>query len=353
MSNIIEEQILNSEQNNSINILLNTNNNSNNNITNLNHTKLLDIFDKLIKMTTKCTSCSIDTNFKYKQHRTQQSPTNCCVNASSISILIRLYLLNPDITFDKNFSQIFPKIIRFPNYNKYIVDYDHFFIGISNCIGLLWDKHEDDPKLLEKRSPCGLNYALNNNQEEWFNTDVKLIPGINLISFYTNYTDSKKITAHHSFIYVYDDICYLIDSWFGKKKETDIIFSKFSRPLLIRRYSLDHLQTCLDIINIINLKNPSCDEKLKIYKIYKFLSKNDYQHDYCYKFGIFIKNHIFFHIFKAPNGAKDDYYYLSCIQLKNQVLDEIINQGFDSDTSMFGGNNKYLKYKNKYIQMKV
>ena len=73
-----------------------------------------------------------------------------------------------------------------------------FFISITNTIRLLWDAHED---LKYPFTPSGINFALNNERlkNEWFNFNIKLDYGINLILFLESYKDNEYITQ---FIYL-------------------------------------------------------------------------------------------------------------------------------------------------------
>jgi hypothetical protein len=198
--------------------------------------------------------------------------------------------------------------------------------------------------LKEPFTPCGINFALNNKelQNEWFDFDIVLSEGINLISFSEIYKTTEYI-KHNSFIYVHNNLCYLIDSWrgllFNSKDASERI--PFTRDLQLRIYDLQTLQNIFDTIKNINIKLSEIKEDDDINEINKL--KN-------------IKRYIFTNVFLGPNGLGNDYDYWLVIKLKNNIIDEKINEGFSHERSLFGGMNnykeKYLKYKMKYIEKK-
>ena len=303
----------------------------------LTHDKLIDIFYNLIEFTKTSCACAIDRNYTNDiTNETQSCPLNCCFTAVSMAILMRLYLLNENI-----YTLEFPKTIIFPRQTTTDILYDEnsFFIGITNTIGLLWDAHED---LKYPFTPSGINFALNNERlkNEWFDFNIKLNDGINLISFSEFYKDIEYIT-HNSFIYVNNNLCYLIDSWRGFIYNTVDCSNKipYRRDIKIRIYDLETLQNIFDTLTNININ----------------LQKEDNDQNEINRLKN-IKKYIFTNIFLGPDGIGNDYDYWLINKLKNNIIDEQIIEGFKYKFSLFGGINKYkikyIKYKQKYIDIK-
>jgi hypothetical protein len=111
----------------------------------LTHEKIIDIIKKLIDIASLNCACAVDENYKNDiTNKTKKCPINCCYTCMTTSILMRLYLLNEDDILN---LENFPKKIKLPNIIKcsqqYNIekecDYNNFFLGITNSIGLLWD----------------------------------------------------------------------------------------------------------------------------------------------------------------------------------------------------------------------
>jgi len=292
----------------------------------LTHGKILQVINKFMNFTSKNCACEVSRNFKNPiTDETQKKPINCCYTCMTMGILMTLYLLNGDILLD---IENFPKNIKLPKgIIKEDITYDKYFLGITNSIGLLWDIH----CLLENPFiPCGVEIALNDEslKTQWYRSETTLEQGINILVFHAT-RENPKIVFHNSFIFVKDEICYLIDSWWGNSYIDNKDFSKiaiYQSELMCRKHSLSAMQTYIDIIN---------NEDRKYNKKKK-----------C----------IFVSIFNAPNGIGDAYFHRNIKILNNNILNEKISEGFSSETSIFGGykNNyykKYIKYKNKYKNM--
>lgn len=303
----------------------------------LTHEKTIDTIKKIIDITSSNCACAIDENYKNditNRKKTKECPINCCYTCMTISILMRLYLLNGDDILN---LENFPKKIKLPKIIKCSqqydmekeCDYNSFFLGITNSIGLLWDVH---CLLQTPFSPCGVEIALNDEKNKWFRESTTLSEGINILVFYDrgNEDDKYKIVTHNALIFVRDEICYLVDSWWGDSYIDNEDYSKigcFLRKTMYRIFSLDIMQNFLDIIN---------EDK----------DKTDIN-----------KTCIFTTIFLGPCGKGDNYYNRYVKILNNNILDEKINEGFSHNTSIFGGSHKkyhkkYLKYKYKYILSK-
>jgi hypothetical protein len=75
------------------------------------NTELMSIFENLIEFIQNQCACAIDEKYKNDlTNETHKCPINCCYTATSLAILMRLYLLNNDI-----YILEFPKRIIFPN----------------------------------------------------------------------------------------------------------------------------------------------------------------------------------------------------------------------------------------------
>lgn len=299
----------------------------------LTHEKIIDIIKKIIDIASLNCACAIDENYKNNiTNETKKCPNNCCYTCMTTSILMRLYLLNEDDILN---LESFPKNIKLPNIIKCSQQYnmekecdrDSFFLGMTNSIGLLWDVH---CLLKPPFAPHGVEIALNDEKTKWFRESAILDQGINILVFYDQGNGNIKIVTHNAFIFVKDEICYLIDSWWGNSFIDNKDYSKtkhFIRETMYRIFSLNIMQYYLDIVNQI--------------KDLTDISKT------C----------IFTTIFLGPGGKGDKYHNRYVKILNNNILDEKINEGFNYRSSMFGGsqkkyNKKYLKYKYKYMLLK-
>ena len=298
-------------------------------IMNFNSNNLDKLFEYLIKILKN--DCTREIEKRYKNPLTNKISTsfeNCAYTSSGLTVLMSLFLLNQQLI--KNFTEYsYPIALILPNTLKIINSDDEFYLGIINTIGLLWDKHEE---LTLPFVPCGINYALNDSvlQKSWFNTNLE--PGINILTFHC-YDNNKYVTIHHSFVYVHDNLCYLIDSWND---------DKFRRDLLIRKYELEEFKKYLNLLNTPFLP------KIEINDV--FNKKLDSE-----RFNIMTT------VFLSPPN-NSIHKTMKWIILKKNIINELIIKGFNERECLFGGSkqnntelykNKYFKYKKKYLKLKI
>lgn len=310
-----------------------------------------------------CNTCL--TNFTSGLVSAPKCKNTCSYTSSGLAIIYTLIEQNPElkdyINTTTDITQI-PIMLRVTSSDSTLSINDRNYMGIVNTIGLLWDIHDfpvdqfPDEKYREYK-PTGIYYALQ-NKLDWFveGTHPQLQPGVNLLSFYSGNdpTSSDPITIHHSFVYVWNDVCILVDSWnssWGNDNKMNLTINTsgkeirkivtrrieknsekhmtaraigeiLERPLSIRLYPLDLFQTKINIIND-QPNEINVSEKINIMR--------------CTFDG-----------FKL-DSYNEPYTYIKICILKQEKLNELIIEGFSANKFLYGGKKRRINRKNKSI----
>ena len=320
--------------------------------------QILFLITKIIYiLNNHCNSCL--SNFSSGEIHPKSCLNTCSYTSTGIATIFTLIEQNPEL---KTYIMNEPDIVKLP----FILNVLHTippdldtisdinYMGIVNTIGLIWDVHDfpiesfPDEKYRQYK-PTGIYYALKEKLTDWFiESDYpQLQPGVNIISFYLGHIGDDPITLHHSFVYVWNDVCILVDSWNGRSipKVTNEISINISKsPLEIRKIITKQLQqpshNNYNIVPVGEILNrPS---SIRLYSLDIFQKKLNIINEPPTPINRSEKINIMKSTF---DGYKDDNYnnnytnFKVCI-LKKEKLDEFIREGFNANRYLYGGHKK-------------